>query len=205
MADGAIVATFTSKGFDRLKLTYLQYSKPQTRVERRRVYLFPMKDDVADETPPSSTPPPPSIRVNVSLVWPGDDADLLHLHVRDSHGEHVFYGNPRSGDAAVVLHQPADSPDEGGVPEKLNALTIDAREGVGYSVWAYAYTEQDIFEVSAVATVSVENAGSADLLAPRTYMQGGARYWDILRIMPNGTVVTPNTLDVQPPDGFDGD
>ena len=162
--------------------------------------MFPERDLYEQpQEPPSALAPisAPSLRVTVSVCWHGTDADLLHLHVRDSCGEEVFRARPSSDDASMAIALPSEQVD---IPGGLDALTINARPGVSYVVWAFAYTEQDVFETGAVATVSVTNMDvTSDLHAPRTYSCGAARYWEILRITPNGAVHTPNCVDVNPP------
>ena len=83
--------------------------------------------------------------------------------------------------------------------EGVDVLAINARLGVSYVVWAYAYTEQDVFETGAVATVSVEGIGTSDVHAPRQYVHGSARFWEILRISETGGVHATNAVDVEEP------
>ena len=200
IADGGVVVTITCKGFNRLKLACLQYSNVNARSVQKCVYMFPEHDLHEQSQEPVLVPAPaPSLRVTVSVSWRSTDADLLHLHARDSCGEEVFRARPSCDDTSMVIALPSD---QGDIPGGLDTLTINARSGVSYVVWAFAYTEQDVFETGAIASVSVENGETlhtSDLHAPRTYIQGAARWWEILRITPNGAVHCKNSIDIEPP------
>ena len=132
-------------------------------------------------------------RAAVHLVLHCSVNAQLDIHVWTSEDEHIYYSNSTSADQGVVLTSPSKE-------DGASVLSMLPRRGVGYKVWAYAYSScTDIFSVGAVAELYVSHkvgdvieTRDVELRLPSRHVVRQPRFWEIFSIDTEGRISVAN-------------